>query len=206
VAIRHRSLRNTLTTLAAGGCLVLAGPASGIGSAPQSPGLSPSGDRSEVRFTVGEDALLDWLKAVTPYTFSAGNQLLKVDLTLSEPRELKLSDSRATMKIRLRGSSIPIDQVLQPVFTLRHDEARSRYYVIVSSLPVQLPGFGTIDLKDSFPKFEVPELVEDLWKFSDRPLALNLDIRRIALLEHALEIGADVNFAPTPPAGSRGTH
>jgi hypothetical protein len=158
-----------------------------------------------VRFTVGEDALLDWLKAVTPYTFSAGSQLLKVDLTLSEPRELRLSDSRATMKIRLRGSSIPVDQVLQPVFTLRHDEARGRYYVVVSSLPVQLPGFGTIDLKDSFPKFEVPELIQDLWRFSDRPVALNLDIRRIAVLEHALEIGADVNFAPAAPAGSRGT-
>lgn len=169
-------------------------------------GASPAAaDRSEVRFTITEDALLDWLKTATPYTFSVGNQVLKIDLTLSEPRELKLLDSRATLKIRLRASGIPVDQVLQPVLTLRHDEANARYYVVVSSLPVQLPGFGTIDLKDSFPKFEIPELIEDLWRFGDRPVALNLDIRRIAVLEHALMVGADVNFVPASSGGPRGT-
>jgi len=195
-------MRDILAALAVAGSLVLAGPAP---AAPQSPAPSAALDRSEVQFAIGEDALLDWLKAVTPYTFSVRNQLLKVELTLSEPRELKLLDSRATMKIRLSGSSIPVDQVLQPLFTLRHDVARGRYYVVVSSLPVQLPVFGTVDLKDSFPEFEIPQLIQDLWRFSDRPVALNLDIRRIAVLEHALEIGADVNFAPAAPAGTRGT-
>jgi hypothetical protein len=161
-------------------------------------------ERSEVRFTITEEALLDWLKAATPYTFSVGNQLLKVELTLSDPRELKLLDSRATLRIRLQGSSLGVDQMIQPVFTLNHDAARSRYFVVVSSLPVQLPGFGTIDLKDSLPKFEIPELLENLYRFGDRPVALNLDIRRIAVLEHALEVGANVNFAPAPPAGVRG--
>src|SRR6267143_1776788 len=183
---------------------LFAGPAHVADAAPQGP-VPPAADRSEVRFTITEDGLLDWLKSVTPYTFSAGNQFLKVDLTLSEPRELKLLDSRATLKIRLRGSSVPLDQVLQPVLTLRHDEAHGRYYVVVASLPVQLPGFGTIDLKDSFPKFEIPELIEDLWKSSDRPVALNLDIRRIAVLDHVLEGGADVNFVPASPVGARGT-
>lgn len=179
--------------------LAAAAPEAAQGAAP------PAADRSEVRFTISEDALLDWAKNATPYTFSVGNQVLKIDLTLSEPRELKLLDSRATLKIRLRASGIPVDQILQPVLTLRHDEANARYYVVVSSLPVQLPGFGAIDLKDSFPKFEIPELIEDLWKFGDRPVALNLDIRRIAVLEHALMIGADVNFVPASPSGNRGT-
>jgi hypothetical protein len=173
-------------------------------AAPES-AAPPAADRSEVRFTITEDALLDWLKTATPYTFSVGNQVLKIDMTLSEPRELKLLDSRATLKIRLRASGIPVDQILQPVLTLRHDEANARYYVMVSSLPVQVPGFGTIDLKDSFPKFEIPELIEDLYKFGDRPVSLNLDIRRIAVLEHALMIGADVNFVPASPGGPRGT-
>ena len=173
--------------------------------ATQGSGSPAPADRSEVRFTINEAGLLDWLKTVTPYTFSVGHQLLKIDLTLSEPRELRLSDSRATLKIRLRGSAVPLDQVLQPVLTLRHDEANARYYVVVSSLPVQLPGIGTIDLKDSLPKFEIPELIEDLWKFSDRPVALNLDIRRIAVLDHVLTIGADVSFVPASPAGTRGT-
>ena len=168
------------------------------------PAPVPPAARSDVRLTITENALLDWLKAATPYTFSVGNQILKVDLTLSEPRELLLLDSRATLKIRLRGSSLGVDQVIQPVFTLNHDAARGRYYIVVSSLPVQLPGFGAIDLKDSFPKFEVPELLEDLYRFGERPIALNLDIRRIAVLEHALEVGADVNFAPASTAATRG--
>jgi hypothetical protein len=216
MAIRRRPLSNIPTAWAyprAGRLLALLSvlalpllgvPARLVDAAPQVPAV-PAADRSEVRFTITEDGLLDWLKSVTPYTFNAGNQFLKVDLTLSEPRELKLLDSRATLKIRLRGSSVPLDQVLQPVLTLRHDEAHGRYFVVVASLPVQLPGFGTIDLKDSFPKFEIPELIEDLWKSSDRPVALNLDIRRIAVLNHVLEVGADVNFVPASPVGTRGT-
>jgi hypothetical protein len=161
-------------------------------------------DRPEVRFMITEDALLNCLKAATPYTFSVGNQILKVDLTLSEPRELKLQDSRATLKVRLRGTSLGVDQIIQPVLALSHDPAKGRYSVVVSSLPVQIPGFGAIDLKDSFPKFEIPELLEDLYRFGEHPVALNLDIRHIAVLEHALEIGAEVTFAPAAPAGTRG--
>src|SRR2546425_621280 len=175
------------------------------GPAPPPPRAPPAAERSEIRVTINEDALLEWLTTVTPYTFSVGNQLLKLDLTLSEPRELRLLDSRATLKIHLRASGVPLDQVLQPVFTLRHNEAQGRYSVVVSSLPVQLPGLGTIDLKDSLPKFEIPELIQDLWRFTDRPVALNLDIRRITVLEHALEIGANVNFVPASPVGARGT-
>ena len=160
--------------------------------------------RPEVRFTITEGALLDWLKAATPYTFSVGNQVLKLDLTLSEPRDLQLLDSRATLKVRLRGASLGVDQIIQPVLTLSHDATHGRYAVVVLSLPVQVPGLGTIDLKDSLPKIDIPELIEDLYRFGDRPVALNLDIRRIAVLEHALEIGADVNFAPATAAAARG--
>ena len=203
VKIQGISIGKALALMAVLATLPPCGPVTA--EAPQAPGRAVPAERSEVRFTINENGLLDWLKTVTPYTFNVGNPILKFDLTLSEPRELKLLDSRATLKIRLRGSGVPLDQVLQPVFTLRHDEAQARYYVVVSSLPVQLPGLGTIDLKEYFPKFEIPELIEDLWRSSDRPVALNLDIRRIAVLEHALEIGADVSFVPASPIGTRGT-
>ncbi len=181
--------------------LVLAPPAPAVpGAAPATPT-----DRSEVRFTIGETALMDLLTAATPYTFSVGNQFLKVDLTFSEPKDLRLLDSKATLKVRLKGSAVPVDQVLAPVLTLRHDERTNRYFVVFSSLPVQLPGFGTIDLKDSLPRFEIPERVEDLWRFSDRPVSLNLDIRRISVLDHAVEIGADVVLTPAVPGGTGAT-
>ena len=169
------------------------------------PPPEPAADRSGVHFTITEAALLDWLKAATPYTFSVGSQLLKIDLTLSEPRELRLRDSRATFQVRLKGNTIPVDQVVSPIFLLRHDESLNKYFVVISSLPVQLPGLGTIDLKDSFPKFELPALVQDIWRFSDRPVAVNLDICRIAVLDHAVEIGANVIFTPAAPTGTRGT-
>jgi hypothetical protein len=199
--------RRSRGAVAVGIAATLAIAAFAAAAAPATPSPAPSavGERSDVRFTIGEAAVLEWIRAATPYTFSVGNSLLKVDLTLSDPRELKLLDSRATLKVRLRGSSIPVDQILQPVFVLRHDAAQSKYFVVVSSLPVALPGLGTIDLKDSFPKFEIPELVQDLWRFSDRPVALNLDIRRIAVLEHALEIAANVKFAPAATVGTRGS-
>ena len=170
-------------------------------AAPVPPAV-PQADRSEVHFTIGESALLDLIKAATPYTFNVGNAYLKVDLTISEPRELRLLDSKATLKVRLKGNALPVDQILSPVFTLRHDEALNKYFVVVSSLPVQLPGIGSIDLKDSLPRFEIPELVEDLWRFSDRPVALNLDIHRIAVLDHRIEIGVDVVFTSAVPSRS----
>jgi len=172
-------------------------------SATQSP--ESAADRSGVRFTITEAALLDWLKAATPYTFSVGNQVLKIDLTLSEPKDLRLQDSKASFQVRLKGTTIPVDQVVAPVFLLRHDDSLNKYFVVISSLPVLLPGLGTVDLKDSFPKFELPELIQDIWKFSDRPMAVNLDIRRIAVLDHAIEIGANVIFTPAAPVGTRRT-
>src|SRR6266704_63531 len=142
----HRSFQvHRFAAILACGALLI-----GLKAAAAAPTPAPPAGRSDVRLTITENALLDWLKAATPYTFSVGNQILKVELTLSEPRELQLLDSRATLKIRLRGSSLGVDQVIQPVFTLNHDAARGRYYIVVSSLPVQLPGFGGIDLKDSF--------------------------------------------------------
>ncbi len=194
-------IRAVCGTLAATLAMVFAAPYPASPVATPAPGVTVA-DRSEVRFTIDEAAILDLLKAATPYTFSVGNQYLKFDLTLSEPRDLRLTDSKATLRVRLKGNSIPVDQVLAPVFTLRHDKALNSYFVVVSSLPVQLPGIGAVDLKDSLPRFELPEFVEDLWRFSDRPVSLNLDIRRIAVLDHRVEVGADVVFTPAVPGGT----
>lgn len=198
-------MRRWAVCLALAGALVFAGAGPAPSAQGAAPAPAPPADRSQVRFTISEAALLGFLKAATPYTFSVGNQFLKVDLTLSDPKDLRLMDSKATLRIRLKGTTVPIDQVLAATFTLRHDEALNRYYVVVSSLPVQLPGIGSIDLKDSLPRFEIPELLHDLWRFGDRPASLNLDIRRIAVLDHAVEVGADVIFAPAVPGGTGGT-
>jgi hypothetical protein len=168
-------------------------------------------DVSEIRFTIRESALLDWLDAVTPYTLTIGREPLSLDLVLSEPRDLRLADGRATLRIRAKGRTLPFEQILSPVFTVRFDQKSNRYFVVVSSLPIQVPGLGRIDLKDSFPRLEIPELLENLWRFADKPVGLNLNIRRIGIIDHAVEVGADVSFAPLasavaaiPPGGRHG--
>lgn len=173
----------------------------------------PPADASEVRFTVGEAAILDWLKAATPYTLTLPLKLMSMDLVFSEPRGLQLKDGNATLTVKVQGNGMGalIDQVMTPVFTLSYDARLAKYYAVVSSMPLDIKGVGRFDLKDSLPRVELPGVMQDLWTFPDRPVGLSLDIRRIAIRDHALEIGANVRFAPLPPSGPRaarqgGTH
>jgi hypothetical protein len=164
---------------------------------------SPAGEATEVRFTVNERALLDCLRAATPQTLTVGSSLLSTELTLLDPADLVLANGRASFRIRVKGRTIPLDQVVNPTVTIDKDPRSGQFFGVVSSLPVQVPGLGSIDLKDYLPRFEIPTLLEDLWHVADRPLGLRLRIRRIAILDHLLEVGADVDFAPT--VSSRGT-
>ena len=62
--------------------------------------------------------------------------------------------------------------------------------------PLTLPGAGTMDLTDFLPRFEIPAVVDSPWNVAERPLGLRLRIRRIAILDHLLEVGADFDLAP----------
>lgn len=170
----------------------LALPALGATPAP----TAARGESSEVRFTVGESALLDCLRAATPKTFSVGTTVFSTDLTLLDPSDLVLRDGKASFKIRVKGRTLPVDQVVNPIITLERDAKSGQYFGVVSSMPIQIPGLPAIDLKDYLPRLEIPAVVEDLYRMSDRPLGLRLRIRRIAILDHLLEVGADVDFAP----------
>jgi len=175
------------------------------GAAPPAAAAPATPDTSEIRFTVQEKALLDVLRAATPQTVSVGTNLFNTDLTLLDPSDLVLSNGRATFKIRVKGRTIPLDQTVSPAVTIERDPRTGQYFGVVSSMPLALPGAGTIDLKDFLPRFEIPTVIENPWNVADRPLALKLRIRRIAILEHLLEVGADVDLAPgvsTRPPGS----
>ena len=165
-------------------------------TAPASPPPPAGPDGSEVRFTVNERALLDVLRAATPQTIAVGTSLMSIDLTLLDPRDLVLGGGKATFKIRVKGSSVPLDQVVTPVVTVDRDPHTGQYFGVVSSLPLTIPGAGRVDLRDFLPRFEIPAVVESPWGVADRPLGLKLRIRRIAILEHLLEVGADVDLAP----------
>ena len=166
------------------------------------PAAAPAGaEATELRLSVGERALLECLRAATPETVTVGSGPLSADLTLLDPSEVSLRDGRASFKIRVKGRTLPVDQVVNPVVTLARDPRSGQYSAVVSSLPVAIQGLGSIDLKDYLPRFDVPAILENLWQMPDRPLGLRLRIRRIAILDHLLEVGADIEFAPL--AGSR---
>lgn len=151
-------------------------------------------DRSEVQFRIGEPVLLDWLRAVTPYTVTVGTPPLSTDLIFSEPRDLALRQGQATFKVRLRGRPLAVDQILAPVIAVRYEPQQRRYLLVVSKLEVQVPGLGTLDLKSYFPRLEFPSVLQNLWRSGERPYGLDLVIRRVQILDHAVEIGADANF------------
>jgi len=158
--------------------------------------VAPRSENSELRFTVGESALLDCLRAACPQTLSVGTKTLNTDLTLLDPSDVVLRHGRASFKIRVKGRTLPVDQVVNPTITLDRDPQSGQYFGVIASLPIQIPGLGAIDLKDYLPRFEVPAVFDNLYRVADRPLGLRLRIRRITILDHRLEVGADVDFAP----------
>ena len=168
---------------------------------PAPPPAAP--DRSQIRLSLTERALTDWLKACAPYTITVNAQLFTTDLVFSDPSDVVLKDSKASFKVRVRGRTVPLDQVLNPVVSLRYDAKASQYFMVVQSLPLQMPGMGKLDLKDFIPEWPIPAVVEDFWRFSDRPVGIDLNIRRVAIVDHAVEIGADLAFNLTNPSGTR---
>jgi len=182
--------------------VLLAGAALFLGVAPADPIVPVAGaqapETTEVSIRLAETALLDALKAATPYSVTVGKPPLRTDLVFSEPTSLVLADGQARLRMRVRGSTIPIDQPIDAVLKIEHDRIANRYYAVLSSLPLALPGLGQIDLKDYLPRIEIPSLLHNLWRFPDRPVGLSLTIRRLAIEEHALRVGADVRFNPIP--------
>lgn len=148
----------------------------------------------EVQFRIAEPALLDLLRAVTPHTLTVGTPLLGTDLVLSDPRDLVLKDGKASFNIRVKGRTLPVEQVISPTLMVRHDQDLHKFFVVISSLPLRLPGLGSIDLKDYLPRVEIPALLENLWNSGNGPLGVNLRIRRISIIDHAVEVGADASF------------
>ena len=160
---------------------------------------TPAGDPAqsfEVRFTIDKAAIMDYLRAATPVTVTVGRSPLLVDLVLSDPRDLVLREGRAQVSLRVRGRSLPVDERISASVSIAYDKTLRKYFAVMEELPLTIPGLGRLDLSDAIPRVGIPSLVEDIWRFADRPVGLNLTIRRLAILDDAIEVGGDVSFAP----------
>lgn len=163
---------------------------------------------SEMQFALDERALLDCLKAALPQTVTVGSGYFSTELTFLDPSDLVLREGSASCRVRVKGKTLPVDQVLNPTVRLERDPKTGQYYGIISSMPLAIPGMGKIDLKDTLPRLEIPKVVDDLHPFGDRPVGLRFSLRRLAIHEHRVEIGADLDLSPgsgtarrTPTAG-----
>ena len=163
-------------------------------AAAQAQGQAPAG--TEMHFTLDERALLDCLKAALPQTVTVGSGLFSTELTFLDPSDLVLKEGTASCRVRVKGKTLPVDQVLQPVVRLDRDARTGQYYGVISSLPLTLPGMGKIDLKDALPRLEVPQAIDNLHPFGERPVGLRFSIRRLAIHERRVEIGADLDLSP----------
>ena len=165
---------------------------------------APAGEPAqqfEVRFTIAKAAIMDYLRAATPVTVTVGRSPLRVDLILSDPRDLVLSEGRARINLRIRARSLPVDERISASISIVYDRTLREYFAVMEELPIKIPGLRRFDLSDAIPRVGIPSLVEDIWRFADRPVGLNLAIRRLAILEDAIEVGGDVSFVPV--SGSR---
>ena len=160
---------------------------------------APAGDPGpsfEVQFTIDEAAIMDYLRAATPVSITVGRSPLRVDLILSDPRDLVLREGRADVSLRVRGRSIPVDDRISASVSIVYDRNLRKYFAVMAELPLKIPGLGQLDLSDAIPRVGIPSLVEDIWRFADRPVGLNLTIRRLAILDHAIGVAGDVSFVP----------
>ncbi len=189
--IRSESLLRALTVAVAAIALGAAAPARD----------ATTEEPHEIRFRVADAAIMDWLQAATPVTITVGSGLMSVDLILSDPRDLMLRAGRADLTIRVSGRTLPVDERFSATVTIVYDQNLRKYFVVFRRLPLRIPGLGAVDLSEHIPRFEIPSLVEDLWRFADRPVGLNLDIRRLAIVDRAVEVAGDISFVPV--AGPR---
>jgi len=149
----------------------------------------------EVTLTLTPPALLRLLQTVMPYRLEVGNSLLKETLTFSNPRNVVLSNNQVIFTLRVQGKPFPLDQDLKPVLALKKT-ADGNYQVVVASLPVAIPGYGSLDLSEVFPPVSLQSLFEQKFELQDRALRADLKIQDIQVGREQIEMAAILRLIP----------
>jgi hypothetical protein len=165
-----------------------------------SPGMAGSSpataSQEELTFVMQGSAVLGLLSAATPYEVQVGGSLLRETLTFTEPRNLQLQPGRISFSVHARGSPVSVDQTLRPVLVLKPPGGGAGYRLVVESLPVAIPGLGTVDLKDFFDPIEIQALLRQSVLLQGRQAWLDIQVRRITLRDDRVEVGASIRLTP----------
>jgi hypothetical protein len=155
----------------------------------------------DLNLTLRRAALQEVIIAATPYRIDLGSSLLRENLTFSDARDLAFPGGKITFSIRCQGSPFPVDQVLKPVLSLRATGS-SGYQVVVESLPLKIPGYGTVDLREVVEPVDIQSLLTQTVFLQGRPAQLDIRVRRIVIRPEEIEVGASLSLrsAPSRPA------
>lgn len=158
-------------------------------------GAGPSAAGTEdVKVRIRKEAVLSLLTAAVPYKVEVGASLLRETLTFTDPRDLAFGEGKITFAVRCQGSPFPVDQVLHPVFTTRR--GASGYQLVVDSLPVGIPGFGRVDLKDMFPPVELQSLLRQGLNLSGRPTLLEVRVEQVEISKDFIDLSTRLLLTP----------
>lgn len=155
---------------------------------------APAERPEDVKVQLSREAVLNILKGAMPYRVEVGTNILKETLTFSDPRDLTFADGRVTFGVRCQGAPFPVDQVLHPIFTFR--QGSSGYALIVESLPVTIPGYGHVDLKDLFAPVDLSTLLRQGVSLSGRPATLEIKVERIHVAKESIDFSARLQISP----------
>ncbi|MCI0567283.1 MAG: hypothetical protein L0Z52_03715 [Acidobacteria bacterium] len=156
-------------------------------------GLAATGTE-DVKVQIRREAVLSLLTAAVPYKVEVGASLLRETLTFTEPKELRFAEGKITFAVRCQGSPFPVDQVIHPVFAFRR--GTSGYQLVADSLPVGIPGFGRVDLKDLFPPVELQALLRQALNLSGRPTLLEVRVEQVEISKYSIELSARLLLTP----------
>jgi hypothetical protein len=148
----------------------------------------------DVKVQLSREAVLNILKGAMPYRIDVGTNILKETLTFSDPRDLAFAEGRVTFGVRCQGTPFPVDQVLRPIFTFRQGSAG--YLLVVESLPVAIPGYGHVDLKDLFAPVDLSTLLRQGVNLSGRPATLEIKVQRIRVSKESIDFSARLQISP----------
>jgi hypothetical protein len=160
------------------------------------PVLSATSGGEDVNLILRRGALQELIVAATPYRLELGSSLLKENLTFSDPRDLAFPEGKITFSIRCQGSPFPVDQVLKPVLSVR-PAGSGGYQVVVESLPLKIPGYGAVDLRDSIEPVDIQSLLRQTVFLQERPAQLDVRVQRITIRPEQIEVGASLSLKPS---------
>lgn len=149
-----------------------------------------------VKVSFRRDAIMSLLSATMPYKIDVGTGMLKESLTFSDPKDLTFGNNQITFAVRCQGSPFPVDQVLHPVLVFQ--QSGGGYQVVVQSLPVSIPGFGKVDIKEFFQPVDLRSLMRQGVDMKGKPAVLELRVDKVAVARDTIDFSSTLILTPQP--------